>query len=154
MSMETLKRDAEKKVSEGQEKVKTAQEMRAEIDALKVGLEGMPSGLDDEIASAIQAAEQAGRDQATSEVNEVENQANQDMAQAESIKGEVDAKISENNSAKAALESLKSNKFGGGIDSATSAIESNNAVGEDIKANVDAEFQAILNEIQAAGSGI
>lgn len=154
MSMDSLSRDAENKIAEGQEKVKSAQEMRAEIDNLKSGLESMPSGLDDEIASAIQASEQAGRDQATSEVNEVQNQASQDLAQAESIKSEVEAKISENNSAKSALDSLKSNKYGGGIDSATSAIEANNAVGENIKSNVDSSFQSIMSDIESAASGI
>lgn len=154
MSMDSLSRDAENKIAEGQEKVKSAQEMRAEIDNLKSGLESMPSGLDDEIPSAIQAAEQAGRDQATSEVNEVQNQASQDLAQAESIKSEVEAKISENNSAKSALDSLKSNKYGGGIDSATSAIEANNAVGENIKSNVDSSFQSIMSDIESAASGI
>lgn len=141
-------------IAESKEKVKSAQEMRAEIDALKEGLTDVPADLDDSITSAIQATEQAGREQATNDVNEVQEEINQDVAKAESIKGEIDTKISENNTAKSTLESLKSNKYGGGIDRATSEIEANNAVGESIKSNLDAEYQAINSEIEAARNGI
>lgn len=155
MSMDTLKAGAEGTIKAGQDKLKSAQEMRNEIDILKSGFEGInKEGMDDSVVSVMEAAEQAGRDQATTEINEMQDQANEDLAQAESIKSEIDVKISENNAAKTTLDSLKSNKYGGGIDSATSAIEKNTAVGEDVKATVDKEFQSIMSEIRSAASGI
>lgn len=153
-SMEGIGQSGENTTKKSQEEVKSAQEMRTDIDILKEGLQNMPSGLDDDIVAAVQAAEQAGREQATRDITEVQNQINQDMAIAETIKSQVDAKISENKAAQASLESLKTNRYGGGIDQATNAIETNNALGENIKSNIDAEYQSIKNDMEAAINGI
>ena len=105
--------------------------------------------MDEPIASAIQEAKQAGRDQATNDVNEIKEQINQDMAKAEDIKNKTDANISENNAARSSLEGMKSNRYSGGIDRVISEIEANNAVGENIKANQDAKYQEIYDGIDA-----
>lgn len=141
-------------IGESQEKVKSAQEMRTEIEILKEGLQNMPSGLDDDIVASVQAAEQAGREQATNDIAEVQNQIDQDMAKAEAIKGNIDSQIDINNTAGESLKNLKSNRFGGGIDRAIDEIKSNNAVGETIKSNIDAAYQAIRSQMDDTQNGI
>lgn len=136
------------------QKVEQAKEMRAEAEAFKSGMEGMPGGLDAEIASAIEGALGSGRQEAMSDVSGVEQEAAQDQQEAAQVKGEVDAKIQENESARAKLDSVKSNKYGKGVDSAIGAIESNNAQGEQIKSELEQAMQQAMAEIAAAKEGI
>lgn len=153
-SMDSLKGTAQRTIEQGKEKVKAAQDIRTEIDALKQGLEGMPGGLDSDIVSAIDSAREQGRDMARSDMSGVESQANQDKSQADSVKSEVQTKIGENNTAKSKLDSLKSNRFGGGMDSASHTIEANTKVGENIINETESAFNSIMNDIHQAGSGI
>lgn len=148
-SMESLKTATKEKIAESRETLNTMQENGAEITTLGTGLDSISPDLDDSITSAIQEAKQAGKEQAIRDVTELQNQINQDMADVETLKGQVDTNISENNTAKSTLESLKSNKYGGGIDLATSEIEANNAVGEAIKSDADTNYQAIGNDAQS-----
>lgn len=148
-SMEQLRGDSKELTEKGEEGLKSSQEIQTHITDLKTGLDDLPPDLDEPIASAIQEAKQAGRDQATNDVNEIKEQINQDMAKAEDIKNKTDANISENNAARPSLEGMKSNRYSGGIDRVISEIEANNAVGENIKANQDAKYQEIYDGIDA-----
>ena len=89
-SMENLKDRGEQIQRTVGEKVKTAEEMRAEIDALKQGLEGMPTGLDDEITSAISEAREAGRREAISDIEGVEGEVEAANQEGASINAEID----------------------------------------------------------------
>ena len=61
------------------ERVKDAQEMRQEIDALKAELAGITGDLDPEITGEIQAAQEQARQEAMSDISGVEQQANQEQ---------------------------------------------------------------------------
>lgn len=148
-SMEQLRGDSKELTEKGEEGLKSSQEIQTDITDLKTGLDDLPPDLDEPIASAIQEAKQAGREQATNDVNEIKEQINQDMAKAEDIKNKTDANISENNAAGSSLEGMKSNRYSGGIDRVISEIEANNAVGENIKTNQDAKYQEIYDGIDA-----
>ncbi len=154
MSMAELGSSAKNVEGKMTEKLKEAQEMRQEIDAFKAQLSDVPGGLDSEIVSAIQAAEQGGRQAAISDISNVEQQANQEQQEGKQIQGQIDSKIQENKTAQGKLESLRGNRYGQGVEGGIKAIEANTSQGEQIKSNLEAAMQAVMSDINAAKSGI
>lgn len=136
------------------ERVKDAQEMRQEIDALKAELAGITGDLDPEITGEIQAAQEQARQEAMSDISGVEQQANQEQQEGKRIQGEVDTKIRENSAAAAKLEAARGNKYGRGVEAPLRSIESNNAQGEQIKAELEAAMQEAMAELNSSKSGI
>ncbi|HIR12956.1 MAG TPA: hypothetical protein IAB31_03420 [Candidatus Choladousia intestinavium] len=154
MSMRDLEQNAEGLKTRVKEKVKEAQEMRQEVEAFKAELSGMPGGLDAEIVSAIRESEEQGRQEAISDIDNVERQADQDQQEGQRVQSEVDSKIQENNTAAGKLESARGNKYGKGVEGAIRSIETNNAQGEQIKSGLEAAMQEAMSDLNTAKSGI
>ena len=154
MSMRDLEQNAEGLKTRVKEKVKEAQEMRQEVEAFKAELSGMPGGLDAEIVSAIRESEEQGRQEAISDSDNVERQADQDQQEGQRVQSEVDSKIQENNTAAGKLESARGNKYGKGVEGAIRSIETNNAQGEQIKSGLEAAMQEAMSDLNTAKSGI
>lgn len=154
MSMKDLGKNAENVNSRVAEKVKEAQEMRQEVEAFKAELSGMPGGLDEEIVRAIRESEEQGRQEAISDIDNVERQADQDHQEGRRVQSDVDSKIQENNTAAGKLESARGNKYGKGVEGAIRSIETNNAEGEKIKSDLEAAMQEAMSDLNTARSGI
>ena len=153
-SMENLKDRGEQIQRTVGEKVKTAEEMRAEIDALKQGLEGMPAGLDDEITSAISEAREAGRREAISDIEGVEGEVEAANQEGAGINAEIDKKISETTSATRKLESIRSTRYGGGADAAIGAARENTSRGEEAKRALEEAMNRGKSDVLRSKSGI
>ena len=154
MSMRDLEQNAEGLKTRVKEKVKEAQEMRQEVEAFKAELSGMPGGLDAEIVSAIRESEEQGRQEAISDIDNVERQADQDQQEGQRVQSEVDSKIQENNTAAGKLESARGNKYGKGVEGAIRSIETNNSQGEQIKSGLETAMQEAMSDLNTAKSGI
>lgn len=154
MSMDSLK-DSASHVKAGMlEKVKSAQEMRQEIDAMKNGLEGMPADLDAEITGAIEAAREQGRQAAASDISGVEQQARQTQKEGVRIQGEIDTKIRDNTTAIGKLEQIRSTRYGRGAETAIKAAQENTTRGESIRSDLDAAMQEAFRDLEKAKTGI
>lgn len=136
------------------EKVREAQEMRAEIDRFKAGMEGMPGDLDAEIQSAIAQAIESGKSKATGEITGVESQAGAKQQEGVQLGSQIDAKNAQTGSAVSKMEALRSNKYSDGISSAVSAGRDNIKQGEDIKKKLEDALQKAMSDINTAKSGI
>lgn len=154
MSMDTLKNSAGQVKASMLEKVKSAQEMRQEIEAMKRGLEGMPGGLDADIAAAIADAREQGRQAAAGDIAGMEQQARRDQQEGARIQGEIDTKIRDNTAAVGKLEQIRNNRYGRGADSAIRAARENTRQGESIRSELDAAIREAMGDLDKAKSGI
>lgn len=153
-SMESLKQNGDRVKDTMGEKVKAAQDVRQQIDELKRGLEGMPSGLDQEIVAAIESARDQGKQEAISDISSVEREADSARQEGNNVSREIDTKIGDNNSAIGKLEAIRSTRYGGGADSAISAARDNTRRGEEIKSELQSAMDKAMGDIESARSGI
>ena len=153
-SMDSLKNAGRELQSSMKEKVGLAEEMRAEIDRLKQGMEGMPDGLDDSVQNAIESATNEARENALREITEQEERVNEDRSRGEGIVGEIGAKKASNETAARKLDALRGNQYGTGIESTLTAIRENTNIGEEAEAALNQEMDESAQRMRELKSGI
>ena len=104
-----------------------------EFQEVKDQLADMPGGLDADLVEMIKEAEEAGRAEASADIEATKSSlVDQAKATADTIRSDVQTKISENNAAKGKLEGISSKYGKGAIDRAKTAITDNTKMGEDL----------------------
>ena len=153
-SMESLRNSSREIQRSMKEKVGFAEEMRAEIDRLKQGMEGMPEGLDDSIQSAIESAQNEARENALNEISSQEALAREDQSRGTGVISEIGGKKASNETASRKLEALRGNKYGTGIEGTMSAIRENTRIGEETESELSREMELDMQRLQELKSGI
>ena len=109
-----------------------------EFMEVKDQLQDMPGGLDDDLLDMIRDAESSGRDEALADIEAVESSViDTAKTAADSIKGDVQNKISDNTSASGKLDGISSKYGKSDISKAKSAIEANTKKGENLLKMLD-----------------
>ena len=124
------KSDVQDKLKEGTDSIA---KIGDEFQGVKNQLQDMPGGLDVDLIAMIKDAENSGRSEVLQDIDATKS-AIIDTAKsaADSIKGDVQGKISENSSAKGKLEGINSKYGKDAISQAKSAIDANSKKGEDL----------------------
>ena len=124
------KSDVQDKLKEGTDSI---DQIGDEFQGVKDQLQDMPGGLDADLVAMIKDAENSGRREALQDIDATKS-AIIDTAKsaADSIKGDVQGKISENSTAKGKLEGINSKYGKDAISQAKSAIDANSKKGEDL----------------------
>lgn len=124
------KSDVQDKLKEGTDSI---DQIGDEFQGVKDQLQDMPGGLDADLVAMIKDAENSGRSEALQDIDATKS-AIIDSAKsaADSIKGDVQGKISENSTAKGKLEGINSKYGKDAISQAKSAIDANSKKGEDL----------------------
>lgn len=124
------KSDVQDKLKEGTDSIA---KIGDEFQGVKDQLQDMPGGLDADLVAMIKDAENSGRSEALQDIDATKS-AIIDTAKsaADSIKGDVQGKISENSTAKGKLEGINSKYGKDAISQAKSAIDANSKKGEDL----------------------
>ncbi|EHO49804.1 hypothetical protein HMPREF9099_02722 [Lachnospiraceae bacterium oral taxon 082 str. F0431] len=124
------KSDVQDKLKEGTDSIA---KIGDEFQGVKNQLQDMPGGLDVDLLAMIKDAENSGRSEVLQDIDATKS-AIIDTAKsaADSIKGDVQGKISENSTAKGKLEGINSKYGKDAISQAKSAIDANSKKGEDL----------------------
>ena len=124
------KSDVQDKLKEGTDSIV---KIGDEFQGVKDQLQDMPGGLDADLVAMIKEAETSGRSEALQDIDATKS-AIIDTAKsnADSIKGDVQGKISDNSTAKGKLEGINSKYGKDAISQAKSAIDINSKKGEDL----------------------
>jgi hypothetical protein len=124
------KSDVQDKLKEGTDSIA---KIGDEFQGVKNQLQDMPGGLDADLIAMIKDAENSGRSEVLQDIDATKS-AIIDTAKsaADSIKGDVQGKISENSTAKGKLEGINSKYGKDAISQAKSAIDANSKKGEDL----------------------
>ena len=124
------KSDVQDKLKEGTDSIA---KIGDEFQGVKDQLQDIPGGLDADLVAMIKDAENSGRSEALQDIDATKS-AIIDTAKsaADSIKGDVQGKISENSTAKGKLEGINSKYGKDAISQAKSAIDANSKKGEDL----------------------
>jgi len=124
------KSDVQDKLKEGTDSIA---KIGDEFQGVKNQLQDMPGGLDVDLIAMIKDAENSGRSEVLQDIDATKS-AIIDTAKsaADSIKGDVQGKISENSTAKGKLEGINSKYGKDAISQAKSAIDANSKKGEDL----------------------
>ncbi len=122
--------DVQKKLKEGTESIEAIGE---EFEGVKDQLKDMPGGLDDDLLQMIREAEEAGRGEALRDIEDANRRIIDTAKQeADSLKSDVQSKISDNASARGQLDSISSKYGRDSISQAKSAIDANTDKGEEL----------------------
>lgn len=124
------KSDVQEQLKEGTDSIV---KIGDEFQEVKDQLQDMPGGLDADLVAMIKDAETSGRSEALHDIDATKS-AIIDTAKsaADSIKGDVQDKISENSTARGKLEGINSKYGKDAISQAKSAIDANSKKGEDL----------------------
>ncbi|MCR4739471.1 MAG: hypothetical protein K5886_04330 [Lachnospiraceae bacterium] len=104
-----------------------------EFKGVKDGLKGMPAGIDSDLDSLIKDIETSGRAEAMADIQSVESSVI-DTAKTggDSLKTDVQSKITDNNTAKGKLDSINSKYGRDSVAAAKTAIDANTKKGDDL----------------------
>ena len=125
--------------------------MADDFKGVKDQLQDLPDGLDADIVSAIKDAEDAARSEAAADIDATQRSViDQAKAAAESIRGDVQTKISENKTAQGKLDSINSKYGKGAVDNAKRTIAENTRMGEDLIRDLENAARAAEQRIADA----
>lgn len=121
-----------------------------EFQGVKDQLQDMPGGLDDDLLSMIKDAESTGRSEALSDIEATKNSIiDAAKTTADTIKSDVQSKISDNTSARGKLDGISSKYGKDAISQAKSAIDANTQKGEDLLKTLDDAIKDADQSIQS-----
>ena len=121
-----------------------------EFQGVKEQLQDMPGGLDDDLVAMIKDAESSGRSEALSDIEATKSSIiDTAKSSADSIKGDVQGKISDNTSARGKLDSISSKYGRDAISQAKSAIDDNTQQGEDLLKTLDDAIKDADQNVQS-----
>ena len=128
--VEKGKTDVQDKLKEGTDNISRIGD---EFQGVKDQLQDMPGGLDEDLLAMIKDAEDSGRSEALQDIDATKSSIiDTAKAAADSIKGDVQGKISDNSAAKGKLDGINSKYGRDAISQAKSAIDANSKKGEDL----------------------
>lgn len=131
------------------------QKMGDDFQETKDGLSGMPGGLDDDIAALIEAARDQGKAEAEADIEGIKASAVADAkSSADSIKSDVNQKISDNATAKSKMEGISSKYGKSAMDRAATAIDQNTAKGNDLMQMLDDALRDANQAIDGIKGGL
>ena len=126
-----------------------AKKIGDEFKEVKDGLSDMPGGLDSDLVDMIKAAEDQGKGEATADIEGIKSSAVADAKKnVDSIKSDVTQKISDNQTAKSQISSIRSKYGKAALDSASAAIDQNTNRGNDLMKMLDDAVNDANNTIQ------
>lgn len=121
-----------------------------EFQGVKEQLQDMPGGLDDDLVAMIKDAESSGRSEALSDIEATKSSIiDTAKSSADSIKGDVQGKISDNTSARGKLDSISSKYGRDAISQAKSSIDANTQKGEDLLKTLDDAIKDADQNVQS-----
>lgn len=147
-SMDGLKKSGADTKGNLQKGIEEITRMGDDFQGVKDQLQGMPEGLDADIVAAIKEAEDTGRAEASADIEAARSSIiDQAKSSADTIRSDVQSKISENKTAQGKLDGISSKYGKGAIDRAKSAIADNTRMGEDLISDLE-------NAVKAADQGV
>ncbi len=121
-----------------------------EFQGVKDQLQDMPGGLDDDLIAMIKDAETSGRSEALSDIEAAKSSIIEAAkTSADSIKGDVQGKISDNTSARGKLDGISSKYGRDAISQAKRAIDANTQKGEDLLRTLDDAIKDADQSVQS-----
>ncbi len=149
--VEKGKSEVQDKLKEGTDKINSIGD---EFAGVKEQLSDMPDGLDSDLQSMIQNAEQSGRSEAMSDIESARaSLIDTAKSAADNIKSGVTDKINDNNTAKGKLDSISSKYGRDAIGNAKTAIDANTRKGQDLLGSLaDAINEADKNVEEVKGN--
>lgn len=146
IDMPGLQGQADKTKEQMGEGLSDIQKMGDEFEGVKQQLEGMPEGLDADIAQMVQDVETEGRGEATQQIESV-RQSVIDTAKSEAaqVQSDVQQKISDNTTARGKLDGIQGDHgFGrAAADRASQALDANNDLGNEILSQLEEAIQEV-----------
>ena len=155
-TMETLIQQGKKDVIDvSTQGVKDTQAISTEIEQVKQGMSDMPDGLDPELSSMIESAENSARDEARRDVDEViRNQIEKANDALQTSKSEIGSKIADNNSAKSKLDAISSKYGQAERRNATGALDANTRMGQDGLSEMEQNLSDNKSEVERLRNSI
>ncbi len=146
------KSDVEDQLKKGVEDIS---KIGDEYRDVKDQLQDMPGGLDDDLLAMIRDAEETGKSEALQDI-EATNQSIIDAAKssADTIKGDVQSKISDNTSASGKLDGISSKYGKDSISQAKSAIADNTKKGEELLRMLDEAIKDADQNVHSVKSSL
>ena len=144
--------DVEDQLKKGLEDI---EQIGEEYEGVKDQLQDIPGGLDDDLLAMIEDAKEEGKAEALQDI-ESANNAIIDAAKsaADDIKGDVQSKISDNNTAMGKLDGISSKYGKDSISDAKSAISDNTEKGEELMRMLDDLIKDADQNVESVKRGL
>ena len=129
--------------------------MGRDFQETKEGLSNMPGGLDSDIMEMINAARDQGKAEAEADIEGVKQSAVADAkSSADSIKADVNQKISDNTAAKNKMAGIRSKYGKSAMDRASTALDQNTEKGNQLMDMLDNAMRDADRAIDSVKSGL